>query len=221
MRRMLAYATVDEYTNVTVTLEGYGDSAVLTVDQGGYIRLNGGSAIVAESQWQNVTVLGTSGPDWIDLSGLGAHGYDLQGGAGADTLIGCAGYGYLEGEDGDDSLVGSGYGFHYLMGGEGNDTLCAGPGSGDEYNWGDYLQGGTGDDLLWGGEGNDSFWGGDGDDTILTAGGNDLAYGGNGDTTDTGSASAYGDDVMVFDNLALQHMRVKGRPRLLRRMICF
>lgn len=93
-------------------------------------------------------VYGYAGDDVID-GGVGSD--RLYGGQGNDTLISGPDLdgSTLSGEEGDDSLVGSGA-RDFLDGGEGNDVL----------------DGAGGDDYLWGGEGNDNLFGGQGSDYI-------------------------------------------------------
>jgi len=82
----------------------------------------------------------------------------IQGGGGADTIIGGTVTDLVEGGAGDDSLSG-GAGDDYLYGGADDDTLSGGTGS-------DNLDGGDGNDSLDGGLGGDTLVGGAGDDTL-------------------------------------------------------
>ena len=83
----------------------------------------------------------------------------------------------LTGGPGDDTLDASGFsGGAVLRGGEGNDTLIAGPA-------GSFLFGEAGDDTLIGGSGNDLLYGREGDDTLEGHAGNDTLLGGLGDDT--------------------------------------
>ncbi|MBC7818986.1 MAG: hypothetical protein IAG10_19020 [Planctomycetaceae bacterium] len=66
----------------------------------------------------------------------------------------------IQGDDGNDVLIGSGSNF--LIGGDGNDLLL----------------GGSGNDMLSGGDGNDTITGGNGDDTLGGGFGDDLFDGG-------------------------------------------
>ena len=95
----------------------------------------------------------------------GASDDFISGGAGNDVLDGGEANDNLEGGDGDDSLVGGG-GLDLLEGGTGNDTLDGGGGN-------DALIGGEGSDLLIGGDGNDSMQGGVGQDTLTGGSGQD------------------------------------------------
>lgn len=84
---------------------------------------------------------------------------------------------YLMGDDGDDTLVGTG-GEQRLYGGNGNDYLSGYPGD-DYLNGGsgnDYLKGDQGDDRLYGGSGNDALVGGTGVDRIDGGSGVDTLY---------------------------------------------
>ncbi|MEN5036762.1 calcium-binding protein [Pseudomonas sp. TWI929] len=124
--------------------------------------------------------------------------------AGADTLIGLAGYAdTLSGLDGDDVLSGlggddlldGGLGADTLSGGAGNDSLIGGDGddslAGDDGQ--DTLLGGLGADLLDGGSGNDTLDGGDGNDTLDGGAGLDTLIGGLGDDVLGGAANASSD----------------------------
>ncbi len=113
---------------------------------------------------------------------MGARGEDtLDGGAGDDMLSGMVGDDQLSGGAGADMLLG-GAGFDVLRGGAGADTLLGG-------TEGDNLQGGAGADVLYGdagptaGRGDlaaDRLNGGAGDDQLWLGDGNDAATGGTG-----------------------------------------
>ncbi|WP_395059704.1 calcium-binding protein [Polaromonas sp.] len=168
------------------------------------------------------------GADYMDggdgndsLSGGGADD-TLYGGAGNDHISGDQsesgnpadrvlagdfhGRDYIDGEDGDDSLLGDGDD-DTLLGGAGKDLLY-----GDstetflsgQYHGNDYLDGEGGDDTLYGGGGDDTLLGGDGDDILYGDDkpenlasefhGNDNLYGGAGhDTLIGGSGADYMD----------------------------
>jgi hypothetical protein len=96
---------------------------------------------------------------------------DLQGGSGADFLIGDYGNDTLHGNGGADVLWGSGDG-DILYGGTGNDTLHGHGGA-------DQLHGEDGNDLLNGGSSNDTLYGESGQDTFMAVGlGADTLIGG-------------------------------------------
>lgn len=88
--------------------------------------------------------------NWSSWTNGTASGETLNGGSGADTIIGKAGADTLNGNDGADAI----------HGGADNDTLNGGNGA-------DLLHGGTGNDTVAGGDGLDTLYGGDGADTIL------------------------------------------------------
>ena len=102
-------------------------------------------------------IVAGSGSDTIDGSGQ-TVGVTIYGNAGNDTITGSNYADKLEGQDGDDVLVG----------GAGNDTLgMAGLANGN-YRGNDTLIGGDGNDVLDDRQGLNSLNGGDGDDTLST-----------------------------------------------------
>ena len=98
-----------------------------------------------------------------------ALGGVLDGGIGADFMLGGGG---------NDKLFG-GAGHNLLDGGPGNDLLAV-PAHNKN---GATLLGGAGDDVLLGGQGNDRLEGGDGNDHLNGRGGADLLFGGAGKDT--------------------------------------
>ena len=122
---------------------------------------NGGPPLERErgSNVENFSLQGLGGADWIDLTLLDPAKFRLaglvqtilDGGLGADTIIGSGGNDSITGGLGSDN--------DYLAGGWGNDTLAGGAGN-------DTLDGGVGNDRLLGGDGNDRLLGGDGNDTL-------------------------------------------------------
>jgi Ca2+-binding RTX toxin-like protein len=90
--------------------------------------------------------------------------------------------------------------YDYLSGGDGNDTIYAGPGN-DGY--GAVVSGGTGDDVMYGGDGNDTMDGGTGDDRMYGGAGNDSLGGGAGNDLLAGNAGndtlygKEGNDVLI------------------------
>lgn len=109
---------------------------------------------------------------------------NARGGAGGDTISGNGVANLLQGNDGNDSILGladadtleGGAGADTLDGGDGDDSIDAGSGN-------DVALGGAGADIIDGGEGNDSLDGGDAGDTLLGGAGNDTILGGDGDDT--------------------------------------
>lgn len=93
---------------------------------------------------------------------------DIMGDRADDTLSGGNGRDTLSGNDGNDTLVG-GNGADVLNGGAGNDTVRGGRGNDELYgaDGNDVLDGGHGADLLDGGAGNDTLTGGKGGDIFV------------------------------------------------------
>ena len=103
----------------------------------------------------------------------------LNGGSGADLILGYDGGDTLNGKAGNDVIEGS-RGFNLMSGGDGNDVLLAGS---DE----NLMLGGNGADQLVGSDGADALLGGAGDDTLFGGKGLDIVVGGDGnDLMDTG-----------------------------------
>ena len=124
----------------------------------------------------------------------------LNGGSGADTLIGGDGDDTLRGEGGKDTLAG-GYGDNSLSGGGGGDRLSGRSGN-DILRGGngwDRLRGNNGDDSLYGGGGKDRLFGGGSSDTLFGGGGNDSLNGGKGADRMAGGG---GSDSFVFATTA-------------------
>ena len=117
-------------------------------DRVDYSNLTTGVDITSSVFTSIESVVGTSYNDTLDLSSLTVASSDYQ----VTGLIS------IEGEDGDDSLIGSSYN-DLLDGGTGNDTLSGGLGD-------DIFNGGDGNDVLNGADGNDSLDGGAGNDTL-------------------------------------------------------
>ncbi len=140
------------------------------------------------------TVTGTGGDD-ADLRADDPAGDIIDGGAGADRILGFDGDDAIYGGDGDDEMFGQA-GNDILVGGLGNDRLSGNAGD-------DLLFGGDGNDILLGEDGNDVLSGGDGDDNLTGGNGDDILYGdaGNDRLMDTAGANVmYGDagnDVMI------------------------
>lgn len=103
----------------------------------------------------------------------------------ADTLSGTAINEFLDGLDGDDTIL-AGDGNDVARGGDGNDSV-----SGENGN--DTLHGEAGNDTVSGGKGNDSVLGHDGNDLLDGGDGNDILVGGEGNDTLSGGD---GDDAL-------------------------
>ncbi|RCW83047.1 calcium-binding protein [Phyllobacterium bourgognense] len=154
--------------------------------------------------------VGTAGADVFDGS-ASLTGFSVDGGGGADTMIGghgndhlsiggaaaaVAGFsalatagGTIEGGRGDDSEHGSG-GDDDMSGGDGNDGMHGGEGNdgmrGDAGN--DGMRGDGGHDTMDGGDGDDVIEGGAGNDDIRCGPGDDKSFGGDDDDNLRGSA---------------------------------
>jgi Ca2+-binding RTX toxin-like protein len=167
-----------------------------------------GNDTITGSDFDDV-LMGYAGNDTID-GGLGDD--VIYGGSGNDTIFDVDG-GFFYGDSGNDTITSTATGsdgFVYMNGGDGNDTLLM-EGDVGSFAAGDYF-GGAGDDTITAGAlGSDSFSGGDGNDVIVASTrpsstqydpfvefsfDNDFIYGGNGNDTLTGGA---GPDYFVFD----------------------
>ena len=167
-----------------------------------------GDDIITGSTFDDV-LMGYAGNDTID----GRLGEDtIYGGSGNDTITDVDGGSYF-GDSGNDTITSTAAsydGFVYMNGGDGNDTLLM-SGFMGSFASGDY-SGGAGDDTITAGAfGSDLFLGGDGndvidastrssstpyDDSVSISFDNDFIYGGNGNDTLTGGA---GPDYFVFN----------------------
>jgi len=182
-------------------------------------------------------VLGGDGNDTVTGNAVGnsisgGGGADsLAGGAGDDRLLGDGGSNTLFGGDGNDSITGGGDAFNkvngnqgqdwiigrssigdWLLGGQGNDRIDATASSGHNI-----CNGNLGNDTLIGGSGGDTLRGGQGDDIIVGGAGSDWITGDLGVNTVTGGAGAdtfhatAGTEI-VTDFSASQHDRVQVDP---------
>ncbi len=117
-------------------------------------------------------IKGDASDNTIDASALLKFELNMQGGAGADTLIGTS--------------------FRDIMlGGSGEDNISGGDGN-------DYMRGGNENDIMNGGEGVDNIGGDDGADTLNGGDGGDYLTGGAGADILNGDA---GDDFIRMDDL--------------------
>ncbi len=188
---------------LSVTSDG-ADQIALGADQSGNVTLNGeilvahvnnATANVMAKTVKSLAVTGGDGDNSIDLSGVTkgrfkkVAGITVNGGGGADNIIGSSLADVLNGGDGNDTLKG-GLGRDLLDGGLGRDELSGG-------NHNDSLNGGDGNDTLIGGNGNDSMNGQGDDDSLLGGTGNDQLNGQDGlDTLNGGT----GDDALNGGN---------------------
>ena len=143
----------------------------------------------------SLVIVGSDTENTIDLSGMTAADYSffdagtglgiqisVDGDDGNDTIIGSLDLGStLIGGDGSDTITGSagnelinaGDGADSVIAGDGNDTVLGGDGN-------DIIDAGTGDDSIDAGDGNDSVTGSDGVDTLSGDDGADTIDGGAG-----------------------------------------
>jgi Ca2+-binding RTX toxin-like protein len=129
--------------------------------------------------------LGSAGPDVIQGWEGTANG--IRGGAGDDRLTGGNDFNDVNGELGNDTLIGRSVLGDLLMGGQGNDSIDASQSTGRNQ-----LNGNLGNDALVGGAGGDTLRGGQGDDVIAGGGGDDFLSGDLGRNTLTGGPGADG-----------------------------
>jgi len=185
------------------------------------IWLDGQTHTVALSDVQLIVLKGNGGDDLLKLNaGLnipasldgGAGADKLIGGAGNDTLLGGTGADHLSGNGGNDLLDGgSGFDSDSLHGGAGKDTadysartanLVIGldkwqdDGEAGEFDFAgpdiERVLGGSGNDRIGGSASNNELYGYDGNDTISGGGGNDALFGAAGnDKMDGGDGDDY------------------------------
>ncbi len=171
-----------------VHIEGFDQNDVFNSSSISSFQFADGSSLTtAELLARGFDLDGTAGNDLIvgtnttdRINGLDGND-ELQGGDGNDVLNGGLGDDLLFGQAGNDQLLG-GDGIDHLQGGIGDDTLDGGSGNdallGEEGN--DQLFGGAGVDELQGGDGDDVLDGGADDDTLFGQAGNDVLSGGDG-----------------------------------------
>ena len=142
--RRVATTTQDLNTGaVVISLLGDADVSVSTVSGTVEVRVNGlvdSTISIAAAAVQTLTVLGGSGGNTIDLSGVTLANFPHAGGV-AVSVAGQAGSDLIVGSDFDDDIDG----------GSGQDTISGGGGN-------DSIIGGLGNDLLTGGPGTDSLF---------------------------------------------------------------
>ncbi|MFF4351873.1 calcium-binding protein [Streptomyces sp. NPDC001530] len=144
------------------------DTATIDADNSAYASIYGGKGNDVIKGNGSDVLYGQDGNDRISGGG-GVWSVGAFGGAGNDTLTGCA---YeCHGGAGNDSLTGTASGQEFgLYGDDGNDVL----------------HGKAGADLLYGGKGNDKLYGDSGNDKIYGNSGDDLLHGGQGTDTLSG-----------------------------------
>jgi len=221
-QRMLLSSVALNSGVLDITLTG-DDDVEVTPDGGGGLNVvitglstfNHGDA----TDVTTINVTAGSGANEIDLDAIdddagefdngGGVTISVTGGDGADKLRASKLGGFYDGEEGNDTLVGStaadvmygGEDDDLFFGGSGDDCLYGGAGNdvikgqggydtlvGDEGNdsivgeeHDDHVEGGDGDDTVDGGDGNDFVNGGLDDDCVLGGDGNDLVFSGSGE----------------------------------------
>lgn len=158
-----------------------------------------GNTVITAAWGDSVTLVGILPEELSEANfefrlGVRILGGNIEGQDGDDSLIGSSANDTIYGHDGDDTIVG-GDGENYLRGFAGDDLIIGGSGldiiGGEAGN--DTINAGGGDDYILSNEGDDSVVGGEGHDLIETSLGNDTLDGGSGNDT---LRSGRGDDVM-------------------------
>lgn len=158
-----------------------------------------GNTILTADWGDSVTLIGVSADQLSDDNfkfrlGVRLNGGNIEGQDGNDSLVGTGADDTIYGMEGDDTIRGGG-GENYLRGFEGDDLIVGGGATdiigGEEGD--DIIRAGGGDDFILSNEGDDSVAGQDGDDLIETHLGDDTLRGGSGDDT---LRPGRGDDVM-------------------------
>jgi Ca2+-binding RTX toxin-like protein len=174
----------------------------------------GDDSLVAGGAPSDNYLMGYEGNDTIDAR-LAPHSDTLFGGNGNDLILGGAGYNRVNGNAGDDTVVGKSTTGDWLLGGQGNDSIDATHSTGHNIlngnlgadtihagSGGDSLRGGQGDDQLVGGAGPDWLSGDLGANTLTGGGGADTFHAGAG--TDLVTDFIQGDKVQVDSGLTYQ-----------------
>jgi Ca2+-binding RTX toxin-like protein len=131
---------------------------------------------IQASTVRSLMIIGSDSDNLIDINGVSSASFsfvDPDTGLGLQILV--------DGDDGDDTIIGSADLGGTLRGGNGADTIS----------------GSTGNESINAGDGADSVIAGDGNDTVLGGNGNDVLDGGNGD--DSIDAGDGGDSVIAGD----------------------
>jgi Ca2+-binding RTX toxin-like protein len=129
-----------------------------------------------------LSVEGGLGADTI----VGAASSDtLHGGPGNDSITGGAQFNAINGNTGDDTIIGRSPVGDWLLGGQGADSINAEQSTGHNI-----INGNLGNDVLRGGSGGDTLRGGQGDDVVVGGAGADWLFGDLGHNTLTGGGGA-------------------------------
>lgn len=154
---------------------------------------------IQASQVESLVIIGSDTENVIDLTGVTAASYNFfDAGTGMGIQIS------VDGDDGNDTIIGSLDLTSTILGGNGADTITGGT-AGEQIDGGDgddSIIGSTGNDTIRGGDGDDFIDGADGDDSIVAGDGNDSVTGGigidaidGGDGADTLDGGLESDDV--------------------------
>lgn len=209
-RWLLVTASLDAETGLLL-VSGTPSADTIELDHepqsGDRVLVFSGSQLIGEFDGEDVRsvlVDGGDGNDVIDADlGVTHEGFvSIRGGAGNDSIRSNTSFARVFGDDGDDSLNGSGGGEQLLFGGAGNDTIVGSDGVG---GYRAALFGGDGDDVLIddgrgdyldGGPGNDTLEGGRDDDTLVGGPGNDVLQGGEDNSGSIGPGTPFRGDVV-------------------------
>jgi serralysin len=159
---------------------------------------SGNDLITADNAPASNYLAGAAGDDTIDAH-TAPQNNTLLGGAGNDSIIGGTGFNQVNGNQGDDTIVGHSKVGDWLLGGQGNDSIDASASTGTNI-----INGNLGNDTLVGGSGADSLRGGQGDDVIHAGSGNDWISG------DLGNNTIYGGQGTDIFHAGAGHDTVNG-----------
>ena len=155
------------------------------------VTVNGSSdptlGVIQASSVTSLVIVGSDNDNIIDVSGVTAADFSFfDAGTGQGLQIS------IDGDDGNDVIIGSADLGGTLLGGNGADTIT-GSTIGDFINAGDgadSADSGDGDDTIFGGDGNDIIDAGTGDDSVDAGDGQDSVIGGDGaDTINAGDGA--------------------------------
>jgi Ca2+-binding RTX toxin-like protein len=153
--------------------------------------LSGSDLITTNAAREPNYILGYAGDDTIN-AGAAPLNDTLFGGDGNDSIVGGRGFNRVNGNTGQDTIVGNSTSGDWLLGGQGADSINASQSTGHNLINGnigqDTLLGGSGGDTLRGGQDNDLITGGSGADWISGDLGVNTLTGGGGADTFHGSA---------------------------------
>jgi uncharacterized delta-60 repeat protein len=167
------------------------DVVIIRTRNDGRVEVESSGAVLASfsaADVHRIAVAADDGNDFVDardLTAITTAGVDfpvtIDGGRGADVLVGHVGRDRITGGPDDDRIHGWD-GNDWLSGNAQKDRV--GGGAGDDSVLGnggrDFVDGDTGDDTLHGGDQPDTLLGGDGADSVLGEGSHDRLYGGAG-----------------------------------------